>query len=302
MKLDIVGQKRQSVGDRAFDLINVVGMMLLLVVIAYPLWFVIIASFSSSNEVMNGNVIFWPKGFNLRGYIAVLGDSRIMISYRNTIFYTVVGTVLNVIATIALSYPLSKKDFAGRNLIMMMLTFTMFFSGGLIPTYLTYKELGMVNSMWVMILPGLVSVYNTILMRTYFMGLPKDLEEAAYIDGCGTIRTLISIILPLSKPILAVMVVFYGVSHWNEYFTALIYLTKQELKPLALILRDILVTAQATVGDSTAGASANIMEQLQIAETIKYALIIVSTLPVMCLYPFAQKYFAKGVMIGAIKG
>lgn len=292
----------QSLGDKIFDIVNIIIMVILLIIMIYPLWFVIIASFSNSIEVNNGHVLLWIKGFHLSGYKAVFTNPQVITGYRNTIFYTVVGTIFNVIATIALAYPLSKKDFAGKNIIMMFLLFTMFFSGGLIPTYLIYSKMNLINTIWVMVIPGLVSVYNMILMRTFFQGLPIELEEAAYVDGSGALRTLIHIILPLSKPILAVMVVFYSVGHWNEYFTALIYITKQELKPLALVLRDILVTAQASVGDTTAGSASNAAEHLQMAETLKYSLIIVSTVPVLCVYPFAQKYFAKGVMIGAIKG
>ncbi len=293
---------RKSKGDQIFDICNVILMVLLLAVIIYPLWFVVIASISDSTQVIKGEVLFLPKGVHFKAYVNVLSDTRVMTSYRNTIIYTFVATCLNVISTIAISYPLSKKDFAGRNIITIMLTFTMFFNGGLIPTYLIYKNLGMINSPLVMIIPGLVSVYNTILMRTFFTNIPAELEEAAYIDGCGATKTLFTVVLPLSKPIIAVMVVFYGVVHWNDYFTALIYLTDQNLKPLALILRDILVTSQVEIGDTTVGATSSAAEQLILAESLKYALIIVSTLPIMCLYPFAQKYFAKGVMIGAIKG
>ena len=226
-----------------------------------------------------------------------------MTGYRNTILYTLVGTIFNLVGTVALAYPLSRRDFAGRNVIMMILTVTMFFNGGLVPTYLIYKQIHIVNTFWVMVIPGLVSVYNTILMRTFFQGLPYELQEAAMIDGCSNMRILLQIILPLSKPILAVMVIFYGVGHWNAYFDALVYITKDELKPLALVLRDILITAtESASGRDNAGAASSQAEQRKTAEAMKYAVIIVSTVPVLCLYPFMQKHFSKGVMLGAIKG
>ena len=226
-----------------------------------------------------------------------------MTGYRNTILYTLVGTIFNLVGTVALAYPLSRRDFAGRNVIMMILTVTMFFNGGLVPTYLIYKQIHIVNTFWVMVIPGLVSVYNTILMRTFFQGLPYEMQEAAMIDGCSNMRILLQIILPLSKPILAVMVIFYGVGHWNAYFDALVYITKDELKPLALVLRDILITAtESASGRDNAGAASSQAEQRKTAEAMKYAVIIVSTVPVLCLYPFMQKHFSKGVMLGAIKG
>ena len=226
-----------------------------------------------------------------------------MSGYRNTLFYTLFGTFLNVFATLMLAYPLSRKDLAGRNVIMGFLSVTMFFGGGLIPTYLVYKQLGILNTVWVMVLPGLVSVYNCILMRTFIQGLPFELQEAAMIDGCGNVHMLFRVLMPLLKPIIAVMVIYYGVGHWNSYFDALVYVSDNNLKPLTLILRDILVTNTTTASEmKSGGAGESAMEMKKMAEAIKYAVIIVSTLPMLCLYPFAQKYFAKGVMLGAIKG
>ena len=292
-----------SKGDLTFEIFNTVLMVLILAVIIYPLWFVVIASFSDSAAVTAGDVWLWPKGFHLDAYRRVFANSRLMTGYRNTILYTFVGTVFNLIGTVALAYPLSRRDFAGRNVIMMILTVTMFFNGGLVPTYLIYKQIHIVNTFWVMVIPGLVSVYNTILMRTFFQGLPYELQEAAMIDGCSNMRILLQIILPLSKPILAVMDIFYGVGHWNAYFDALVYITKDELKPLALVLRDILITAtESASGRDNAGAASSQAEQRKTAEAMKYAVIIVSTVPVLCLYPFMQKHFSKGVMLGAIKG
>lgn len=292
-----------SKGDMTFEIFNTALMVLILAVIIYPLWFVVIASFSDSAMVTGGEVWLWPKGFHLDAYRRVFANSRLMTGYRNTILYTFVGTLFNLIGTVALAYPLSRRDFAGRNVIMMILTVTMFFNGGLVPTYLIYKQIHIVNTFWVMVIPGLVSVYNTILVRTFFQGLPYELQEAAMIDGCSNMRILLQIILPLSKPILAVMVIFYGVGHWNAYFDALVYITKDELKPLALVLRDILITAtESASGRDNAGAASSQAEQRKTAEAMKYAVIIVSTVPVLCLYPFMQKHFSKGVMLGAIKG
>lgn len=295
---------RQSGADRLYDAIVMLCILLLLLLILYPLWFVIIASFSNSSEVMKGNVIFWVKDFSVEAYEKVLSDPKILSGYRNTIIYTVVGTLINLAGTIAIAYPLSRRDFVGRKTISVILTFTMFFSGGLIPTYLVYKQIGLINSPWVMMLPGMVNVYNMIVMRSFFESLPYEMHEAAFIDGCGNIQILVSIVLPLSLPIVAVMLIFYGVSHWNEYFNALVFISDQELKPLQLILRDILITSTARVSSMMSGGAANSgeMDRIRTAESIKYAVAIVSTLPVLCLYPFLQKHFSKGVMIGAIKG
>lgn len=295
---------RQSGADRLYDAIVMLCILLLLLLILYPLWFVIIASFSNSSEVMKGNVIFWVEDFSVEAYEKVLSDPKILSGYRNTIIYTVVGTLINLAGTIAIAYPLSRRDFVGRKTISVILTFTMFFSGGLIPTYLVYKQIGLINSPWVMMLPGMVNVYNMIVMRSFFESLPYEMHEAAFIDGCGNIQILVSIVLPLSLPIVAVMLIFYGVSHWNEYFNALVFISDQELKPLQLILRDILITSTARVSSMMSGGAANSgeMDRIRTAESIKYAVAIVSTLPVLCLYPFLQKHFSKGVMIGAIKG
>ena len=253
---------------------------------------------------MKGNVIFWPKEFSFEAYEKVLQDPKIVTGYCNTIFYTVAGTLLNLVGTIAIAYPLSRRDFVGRKVISIVLTFTMFFNGGLIPTYLVYKEINLINTPWVMIIPGMVNVYNMIVMRSFFESLPYEMHEAAFIDGCGNIKIITKIVLPLSLPIIAVMIIFYGVMHWNEYFSALVYISDQKLKPLQLILRDILITSTSRVSSMMSGGAANTgeMDRIRTAESIKYAVAVVSTVPVLCLYPFLQKHFSKGVMIGAIKG
>ena len=295
---------RQTKFDILYDAFVLFLVILMLILILYPLWFVIIASFSNSSEVMKGNVIFWPKGFSFEAYEKVLSDPKILTGYRNTLIYTVLGTLMNLGGTIAVAYPLSRRDFVGRRVISLILMFTLFFNGGLIPTYLVYKQINLINSPWVMIIPGMVNVYNMIVMRSFFESLPYEMHEAAFIDGCGNIQILFRIVLPLSLPIISVMVIFYGVSHWNEYFSALVYLSDQCLKPLQLILRDILITNTTRVSSMMSGgaASSNEMDRIRTAESIKYAVAIVSTLPVLCLYPFLQKHFSKGVMLGAIKG
>lgn len=283
-----------------FDIVNYTLLVLVLIIVIYPLWFVVIASFSDSRAVLDGEVWLWPKDFQLDAYVRVFKDSRIMRGYANTIFYTLAGTTLNIVGTVVAAYPLSRKDFVGRNVIMMLLAFTMYFSGGLIPTYLIYKQLRIVNTVWVMILPGMVSVYNLIIVRTFFQGIPFELQEAAFIDGANNFAILRKVIVPLSKPVLAVMVIFYGVGHWNEFFNALVFLSKKELAPLQLVMRDILITASSSISEGTGGAA--IADKARLAESLKYSVIIVSSLPVLLLYPFLQKYFVKGVMLGAIKG
>jgi putative aldouronate transport system permease protein len=290
---------RQTKSDRVFDIINVTLLIGVLIIVLYPLVFVVSASFSNSMAVMQGKVRLWPIGFNIESYRAVFQNSKIITGYKNTIIYTLVGTAVNIVMTIAGAYPLSRKDFVGRNIIMMYITFTMFFGGGLIPSYIINKSLGLVNNFWVMILPGAVSVWNLIVMRSFFQNsIPVELQEAAFIDGCSNFNLLFKIVLPLSAPIIAVMVIFYGVGHWNAFFTALIYFKEQKRFPLQLVLREILIQndMQDMTGDGT------LLAQQLLAESIKYSVIIVSSLPVLMLYPFLQKYFVKGVMVGAIKG
>ena len=292
---------RQTKEDKVFDLVNAALIALLLLVIVYPLWFVIIASVSNPAQVIGGQVILLPKGFSLEAYRMVFRDSMVMTGYRNTLIYTVTGPVINVVMTVLAAYPLSRRDWVGRGFFMGLLMFTMFFSGGIIPTYLMMNQLGMINTIWAMILPGAVSVYNTIIMRTFFINsIPGELQEAAQVDGCSNTRLLLQIVLPLSKQILAVMVLFYGVGHWNAFFNALIYLTESKRYPLQLVLRSILI--QNTASQDMLGDLDTMGSRVMMAETIKYALIIVSTLPMMILYPFLQKFFEKGVMVGAIKG
>lgn len=292
---------KQSRGDTVFDVIIHTILLLVLVLVAYPLIFVVVASISDPLAVLKGEVILFPKGINFEAYRRVFENKDIVLGYRNTILYTIVGTAINVLMTITGAYPLSRKDFYGRNIFMLLFTFTMFFSGGLIPTYILIKQLNLYNNFWVMILPGAVGMWNMIIMRTFFQNtIPMELQEAAFIDGCSNIGTLWRIVLPLSKPIIAVMVMFYGVGHWNAFFNALIYLNDRNKYPLQLILREILISED--MASMMAESSDTIMKQQMLAEGLKYSVIVVASLPVLALYPFLQKYFIKGVMVGAIKG
>lgn len=292
---------RQSTGDRVFEIVNTALLALILLVILYPLWFVVIASVSDPAKVVAGNVLLWPAGVSFEAYRMVFRDSMIMTGYRNTLYYTILGTAINLVMTVLAAYPLSRKDWVGRGFFMAVVMFTMFFSGGTIPTYLLMNDLGLINTTWAIVLPGAVSVYNAIVMRTFFINsIPLELQEAAQVDGCSNTRLLLRIVLPLSKPILAVMVLFYGVAHWNAFFGALIYITESDRYPLQLVLRSILI--QNTASQDMLGEVDTLGNRVMLAETIKYALIIVSTLPMMVLYPFLQRFFEKGVMVGSVKG
>jgi len=293
---------QESLPDKIFDGMNLAVMLILLVIFVWPLWFVLIASISDPNEVWLGNVILFPKGITLDSYKALMDYSQIWVGYKNTIFYTVVGTVINVVATICAAYPLSRRDFVPRKFILVMLMITMYFGGGLIPTYLVVSKLHLVNSRWAMIIPGLVSVYNIIVMRTFFMSsIPASLQEAATLDGANSFQYLIHIVLPLSKPIIAVIGLYYAVGHWNDFYTALIYLYDNKLMPLQSFLRDMLMSTKMTVNNISGLDAATVARKAQMAQTLKYSVIIVSTVPVLCIYPFIQKYFVKGVMIGSVK-
>lgn len=292
---------KQSLIDRIFIISVYCLLIIVMLLVLYPLYFVLIASFSSPQLVLSGDIWLWPKGISWRGYEKLFQNREIMQGYGNTILYTVSGTAINLALTVAAAFPLSRRNFMGRHWISGFMVFTMFFSGGLIPTYLLIKQLGLLNTYWVMVLPGAVSVWNIMLMRTFFQsGLPFELQEAAAIDGCSNLRILLRIVLPLSAPILAVMVLFYSVGHWNAYFNALIYLSDRDKYPLQLILREILIQGETKdMVDVSEGSLSNSMLDV---ESIKYAIVIVANLPILILYPFLQKYFNKGVMVGALKG
>lgn len=292
-----------SRGDRAFLLSNDLILILSLILVAYPLIYIISASFSSPHATITGKVWLYPVEPSLEGYKAVFRNRDILNGYMNTIFYTVVGTAINVVITVCAAYPLSRRDLRTRNPIMFFFGFTMFFSGGMIPTYILLKQLGMINTPYVMIIPGALSVYNMIITRTFFQSnLSSELLEAAKIDGCSDIKFLIKIAIPLSKAVIAVITLFYAVEHWNAFFNALLYLSSKKLMPLQIVLREILV--ENTIGADMRN-NVNLEEMIAkegLAELLKYSLIIVASLPVLIIYPFIQKYFVKGVMLGSIKG
>ncbi|MPY16750.1 carbohydrate ABC transporter permease [Paenibacillus glucanolyticus] len=291
----------ESRGDRIFNIINYTVLILVTIIVMYPLVFVLSASFSDPQTVLRGEMLLWPKGVNLNSYVKIFQNKDIISGFTNTLVYTSLGTFINLTMTILAAYPLSRKDFVGRNAIMALLVFTMFFSGGLIPTYLLIKNLGMLNTLWVMIIPNAVSIWNIIIMRTFFQqSIPGELQEAATIDGCSNIKILTRIILPLSMPIIAVTILFYAVGHWNAFFNALLYLSDKDKFPLQLILREILIQGQTN--DMVKMSTESAIKQQREVEGIKYAVLVVANIPVLALYPFLQRYFVKGVMIGAIKG
>ena len=292
---------RHSASDRIFLGVNGLLLTIFLVIILYPLLYILSASVSAGSGLVNLWLI--PRNFTLTSYEAVWQYADIWTGYANSLFYMVAGTAIAMFVTICCAYPLSVPDFKARNVLMVLCMITMYFGGGLIPTYLVVRDLGMLNTVWSVLLPGAMSVYNVIVMRTFFASqIPRELRESASLDGCGNIRYLVSIVLPLSGAILAVISLYYAVGIWNSYFDAMIYLKKREMYPLTLFIREILIENNANamnslmtdvMADTQAEARRNLM---------KYAVIVVSSLPMMILYPFVQKYFVKGVMIGAVKG
>lgn len=291
---------RETKADRTFNIFNYVFLTIVALLVIYPLVFVVSASVSNPQYVISGEMWLWPKEFTLEAYEKVFKNKDIINGFVNTLKYTVFGTILNVIMTILAAYPLSRRDLKGRGAIMAFIIFTIFFSGGLVPTYLLIRDLGMLDTFWVMIIPNAVAVWNIIIMRTFFQAIPHELEESAKMDGSGNLRILWSIVLPLSFPVIAVMVLFYSVGHWNSYFQALIYLQDQNKFPLQLILRQILIQGQTD--DMIQATSESFLAQQLSVEGVKYAVLIVANLPMLMLYPFLQRYFVKGVMIGSLKG
>lgn len=301
--------KMKTTSDRIFDIINIALMILLIILILYPLYFTVIASVSDPNEVASGSVVLFPKGITLDAYKNVFINSEIWIGYRNTVFYTVLGTLMNLILTIPTAYVLSKKYLSGRNILSWYFLFTMYFGGGMIPTYLIIRDLNLLNQPYTLIVLGGLSVFNMIVCRIYFeTSIPSELYESARIDGASDFRMFFQIALPLAKPILAVMALFYGVGRWNDYFTALIYTTDKSLAPLQLVLRRILILNESMIQQIMSGqmlGAEDLAEQVRrahMAQSMKYALIFISSLPLLIAYPFVQKYFVKGVMIGSLKG
>lgn len=292
--------KKMCAADKVYYLIVGVIAIGTLIAVLYPIYFIVIASVSNSTLVNQGLVLFVPKDINFYGYQKILERKDLWIGYRNTIIYTVFGTLLNLAVTLPASYVLAQTKFKAKKVIMTLFVITMYFGGGMVPTYLLVKTLHLNNSPWIMIIMGAVSVYNVIITRTFFENsIPQELQEAAQLDGCSHFRYFASIVLPLSKAVISVIALYYAVGHWNDFFTALLYLNKDEYQPLQTVLRNLLISNQAMAG--TVGAGEGGYAQ-QYADQIKFAVIIVSTLPVLCIYPFIQKYFEKGVMIGAVKG
>jgi len=292
---------RESRGDKIFTVVNYVILSLFLVTILYPLIYILSASISDSQAVISGEVWLWPVRPTWDGYEAVFKHKLIWSGFRNSLFYTAFGTLINVVMTVLAAYPLSRKDFYGKNVFMFLFVFTMMFSGGLIPTYLVVKELGLLNTVWSMLLPGALGIWNMIITRTYFQTtIPDELLEASQLDGCTDFQFVWKIVLPLSGPIIAVITLFYAVGHWNSYFSALIYLKNQNLYPLQLVLRDILVQNEVDLN-----MLMDVQEQAKregLRELLKYSLIVVASVPLLIVYPFVQKYFVKGIMIGSLKG
>ena len=286
--------------DRTFDVIAAVLGCIIIVIVMVPLIFVVAASFSDPDLVIRGEVLLWPKGLTTKAYTMVFENKDIWRGFRNTLFYTALGTIISVTLTVLAAYPLSRKNLRGRNFFMMAVLFTMYFSGGMVPTYLLVKDLGMYNTIWAILIPNALSTYNLIVAKTFFENnIPEELYESARLDGCGNISMLLRIVLPLSKAILAVLVLYYAVAIWNSYFDALIYLKDSCLHPLQIVLRNILLLGQTEqMGTNDVGMA----EKIKMAEAIKYSVIVVSSIPMLLLYPFVQKYFVKGVMIGAVKG
>lgn len=293
--------KRKTKGDMLFDIMNYTVLTIGMLLILYPLYFVLIASFSDPNQIYSGEIWLYPKGLTLDGYVRIFNDSTIWIGYGNSLLYAIVGTAISVTLTLMAAYPLARKDFIGRGLFMWFFMFTMFFSGGLIPTYLLIKDLHMINTIWALVLPGAAGVFNIIIVRTFFQStIPDEMREAAFIDGCSNTKFFIGMVLPLSKPIIAVMVLYHIVGFWNGFFDAMIYLNEETKFPLQLVLRNILVQNQ--VNSSMMIDVESYAAKLRITELIKYGVIIIASLPLLVLYPFLQRYFVKGVMIGSIKG
>ena len=292
---------KKARADLIFDCVNYFLLSLVLVAVIYPLWFVLIASFSDPSYVSTGKVLFWVKGFTLEGYQKALSYTDIWTGFRNSIFYTLAGATISTAFTCGVGYMLSRRDLVGRGFFTAFFMICMFFTGGLIPTYMVVRDVGLTNTIWALLVPNSVWVYNLFICRTFFKTtIPDELLEASQIDGCNNLRFFFSIVVPLSTATIAVQFLFYGVAQWNDYFQAMIYLRKTELYPLQIHLRNILIAN--TVDSSMTDDAETVDAKQRIADMLKYVLIIVSTVPMLVLYPFLQKYFVKGVMIGAVKG
>lgn len=281
-----------------FDMLNNGVMLLIIIIMVFPIYYCVAVSISDGSAVMQGRVMFYPIGFSLKSYQAVLQNPQIIQSYANTLQYTVVGTCINLIMSTLCAYPLSRPQLKGRRVINSLILFTMLFSGGMIPTYLQVKALGLYNSMWAIVLPSAINTWNMFIMRTFFSSLPEEMHESAHIDGASTYQVLFYIVLPLSKSIMATMLMFYAVGHWNSYLSSLLYLSEYRKFPLQMIMRSMLIESHNTASLTSVGSGDMVVTD----STIKYSLIIVSILPILCVYPILQRYFVKGVMVGSVKG
>lgn len=286
---------KRSLGSRIFDGFNVVFLVLLGISTFYPFWDCLVVSASSLKSYLQTSIHLWPSEWSFDGYAYMLKNVDLWISYANTIFITVVGTLINMLITIMTAYVLSRKDLKGRRTLMFLAVFTMMFSGGIIPTYIIVKDVHLMNSLWSMILPSAINTYNLIILRNFFLGLPEELEEAALLDGCTDVGVLFRIMIPISKPAITTITLFYAVDHWNDFFSAIMYINSKVHWPLQLFLRSMLFendAAYASGGDS----------MFLLGQPMKMAAVMLAIIPIMCVYPFFQKYFTKGVMIGAVKG
>lgn len=286
--------------DRRFDCINKIVMIILCILIAYPIFYVLIASVTDPAIVSRGEILLYPKKMYLAGYEKILNYKPLGQGYLNTIIYTVAGTIVALITTVPCAYALSRKDLGGRKVLNLLFTFTMFFNGGIIPLYIVITKLGIYDTLWAMVLPTAVSVYNLIVCRSFFdTGVPDELLEASRLDGADDFQFFFKVVIPISKSILAVMVLFYATALWNSYFNALMFMGAQDKMPLQVILRNLVLSNQAS---SVMSSGTEMIERAKLAEQLKYGVIVVSSVPLLVIYPFMQKYFVKGVMIGAVKG
>ncbi|NME06133.1 carbohydrate ABC transporter permease [Psychrobacillus sp. BL-248-WT-3] len=294
--------KKVSLSDKGFDVLNKIFLTVIVILIVYPLVFVISASISDPLAVSSGKMWLWPVDITFEGYRKILQNDSIWSGYRNTILYTAVGTLLHLFVLLPCAYALSRKELMGSKYILWFVLFTMMFSGGLIPTYLVVKNLGMLDTIWAIVIPGVVGAWSILVARTFFQSsIPDQLVEAAKIDGASDFYMFIKIVLPLSLPIIAVMALFHAVGLWNQYFNALIYLSDRDKYPLQLILREILVVNQAQLGEGSGEQTESLIQQVRTGGLIKYAVIIISSLPLLIVYPFLQRFFVQGVLIGSIK-
>ena len=307
MQSDFWARKSKIQGDFRFDVVNMIVLGLITLLFFYPMYLCLISAVSSPEEVYAGRVLLFPKGFNSEGFQRVIENDSLWRGYLNTIFYTVLGTCINLALTMTGAFVLSRRTFALRTPLNWMVLFTMFFGGGMIPTYLLVKDLKLLNTVWSLVLPGAISTWNLIITRTFLAtSIPNELQEAAYIDGCNNIRFFLRIVLPNATTIIAVIGLFYAVDHWLSYWNAMLYITDETKYPLQLVLRDILLKAEVALESARSGEDSEsamaVVELLRISESVKYIVVIAGTLPLLIVFPFVEKYFVKGVMIGSVKG